>query len=56
MGLLGNISSMFRGLTDFFSLFREIFSFFPLVVQVLIYFGFGGFILLCLLNMFHKGV
>lgn len=53
MGLLKNLSSLFNGLNDFFDMLREMFSCLPIVVQVLIYFAFGGFLLLCLLKMLH---
>lgn len=56
MGLLSNISSMFRGLQEFFILLREFFGCLPLVVQVLIYFTFGSFMLLSLLKMFRQEV
>lgn len=53
MGLLSNLTSLFTGLTDFFGMLREMFGCLPAVVQVLIFFGFGGFLLLCLLKMLH---
>lgn len=51
MGLLSNAYKLFNGLTQFFSFFHAFFSSLPLVVQVLIYFSFGGVLLLCLLRM-----
>lgn len=54
MGLLSNLTSLFVGLTEFFGMLRDMFTCLPLVVQVLIYFGFGGFLLLCLLKMLHE--
>lgn len=56
MGLLANIGSMFSGLRDFFLMFRDFFGCLPLVIQVLIYFTFGSFMLLCLFKMLIKGV
>lgn len=49
--LITKLISFFSGLTDFFALWRDMFSALPLVVQVLVYFAFGGFMLLCLLRM-----
>lgn len=49
--LITKLISFFSGLTDFFALWRNMFSALPLVVQVLVYFAFGGFMLLCLLRM-----
>ena len=56
MGLLANIGSMFSGLYNFFAMLRDFFGCLPLVIQVLIYFTFGSFMLLCLLKMLVKGV
>lgn len=53
MGLLSNLRSLFNGLGEFFGMFHDIFSCLPLVCQVLIYFGFGGVLLLCLFKMLH---
>ena len=54
MGLLSNLVSLFTGLSGFFGMLRDMFTCLPLVVQVLIYFAFGGFMLLCLLKMLHE--
>lgn len=54
MGLLSNLNSLFKGLTQFFTFLREMFTCLPMVVQVLIYFSFGGVLLLCLLKMLHE--
>lgn len=54
MGLLNNLSSLFRGLAEFFGMFRDLFACLPTVCQMLIYFGFGGVLLLCLLKMLHE--
>lgn len=53
MGLLKNLNSLFHGMTEFFAMIREMFTCLPLVVQVLIYFAFGGYLLLCLLKMLY---
>ena len=49
--LITKLISFFSGLDDFFKLWRVIFDFLPLPVKLLIYFAFGGFMLLCLLRM-----
>ena len=54
MGLLNNLVSLFTGLSGFFGMLRDMFTCLPLVCQVLIYFSFGGFMLLCLLKMLHE--
>ena len=51
MGFLTDIGSLFTGLVDFWKLLRDFFDSFPAVVKVLIYFVFGGSLLLCLLKM-----
>lgn len=51
MGFLSNLYKLFTGLAAFFKMFRDMFAALPLVVQLLIYFGFGGVLLLCLLDM-----
>lgn len=51
MGFLSNLASLFTGLTDFFTMLRQMFGALPLVCQVLIYFGFGGFLLIALVQM-----
>lgn len=56
MGLTFNIVSLFTGLGDFFGFFRDFFAALPLPVQALMYFAFGGFMLLMLLKMlFTRG-
>lgn len=54
MGFLSNTRSMFEGLTEFFGFFREFFTAMPLVIQVLVYFSFGGLVLLLIVQMFRK--
>lgn len=54
MGFLSNVRSMFLGLGEFFGFFRELFAAFPLVIQVLIYFSFGGLLLLLLVQMLRQ--
>lgn len=54
MGFLSNVGSMFRGLGEFFGFFRDFFSALPLVIQVLMYFSFGGLLLLLIVQMFRK--
>lgn len=49
--LITKLISFFSGLDDFFKLWRDMFDMLPLVVKLLIYFAFGGFMLLCLLRM-----
>ena len=49
--LITKLVSFFSGLDDFFKLWRDMFAALPLAVQVLVYFAFGGFMLLCLLRM-----
>lgn len=49
--LITKLISFFSGLDDFFRLWRDMFDMLPLVVKLLIYFAFGGFMLLCLLRM-----
>ena len=48
--LITKLISMFSGLGDFFELWRDMFDML-LVCKLLIYFAFGGFMLLCLLRM-----
>lgn len=49
--IITKLISFFSGLDDFFKLWRDMFDFLPLSIKVLIFFGFGGFMLLCLLRM-----
>ena len=49
--IITKLVSLFSGLDDFFKLWRDMFDFLPFVVKVLIFFAFGGFMLLCLLRM-----
>ena len=49
--IITKLISLFSGLDDFFKLWRDMFDFLPLSVKVLIFFAFGGFMLLCLLRM-----
>lgn len=54
MGFLKNIYSLFQGLGEFFGFFRDFFAALPLVVQILIYFGFGGLMLLFMVQMLRQ--
>lgn len=49
--IVTKLVSFFTGLDDFFKLWRDMFDFLPLPVKVLIFFAFGGVLLLCLLRM-----
>lgn len=49
--LITKLISFFSGLSKFFELWRDMFNALPLAIEVLIYFAFGGFMLLCLLRM-----
>lgn len=49
--LITKLVSMFSGLSEFFKLWRDMFDMLPLVCKLLLYFAFGGFMLLCLLRM-----
>ena len=49
--LITKLISFFTGLDDFFKLWRDMCDMLPLPVKLLIYFAFGGFMLLCLLRM-----
>lgn len=51
MGFLKDIGTLFTGLHDFFRLWRDMFDVLPLVIKILIYFAFGGVLLLSLLKM-----
>ena len=51
MGFLRDLRLVFVGVAEFFSFFGQLFSALPVVCQVLIYFGFGGVIFICLLHM-----
>lgn len=54
MGFLSNVQSMFQGLGEFFGFFRDLFAALPLVCQVLIYFSFGGLLLLLMVQMLRQ--
>lgn len=54
MGLLSNLFSLFQGLHEFFGFFRDFFSALPIVIQVLIYFSFGGLLLLLMVQMLRQ--
>lgn len=43
--------SLLDGLGDFFTVVRDMFDCLPMSVQALIYFGFGGIMLLCILHL-----
>lgn len=49
--IITKLVSFFSGFDDFFQLWRDMFDFLPLPVKVLIFFAFGGVLLLCLLRM-----
>lgn len=54
MGVLSNLRNLFSGLPDFFKMFRDMFDCLPIVCRVLIYFGFGGVLLLYLVQMLRS--
>lgn len=54
MGFLNNVRSLFVGLAEFFGFFRDFFGALPLVCQVLIYFSFGGVLLLLMVQMLRQ--
>lgn len=47
------VDSFFSGLKDAFSLFSDMFSMLPVVLQVLIIFGFGLILFICIVQMFR---
>ncbi len=49
--LITKLVSFFSGLSEFFQLWRDMFDLLPMAVKLLIYFAFGGFMMLCLLRM-----
>lgn len=51
MGFIADFRSLFSGMQRFMELFRSFFDALPLVIKILIYFSFGGLLLLCLLKM-----
>lgn len=53
--LITKLISMFSGLGEFFKLWRDMFDCLPLVCKLLIYFSFGGILLLCLLRSWSIG-
>lgn len=54
MGLIFQIKSMFAGLAEFMSLWRDFFGLLPLPVQILVYFAFGSFLLLGIIQMLRS--
>lgn len=56
MGLMSGITQLFTDLGECMSFFAAMFSLLPLVVQLVIYFAFGGMILLGLMKMIFRGV
>lgn len=56
MGLMTGISQLFTDLGQCMSFFASMFLLLPLAVQLLIYFAFGGMILLGLMKMILRGV
>ncbi|MBR2883482.1 MAG: hypothetical protein IKB93_01705 [Clostridia bacterium] len=51
MGVMSGITQMLADLGDFFALFSSFFDALPTVCKLLIYFVFGGIVLMGLLNM-----
>lgn len=56
MGLMTGITQLFTDLGDCMSFFAAMFSLLPLAVQLVIYFAFGGMILLGLMKMIQRSV
>lgn len=56
MGVMAGITQLFTDLSECMAFFAAVFSLLPMVIQLLIYFVFGGMILLGLMNLILKGV
>ena len=56
MGVMAGISQLFVDLGECMAFFAAIFQLLPMVVQLLIYFVFGGMLLLGLMKMILRGV
>lgn len=56
MGVMAGITQLFTDLGGCMSFFAAVFSLLPLVLQLVIYFAFGGVILLGLMKMILRGV
>lgn len=56
MGVMAGITQLFTDLGECMAFFASMFSLLPMVVQLLIYFVFGGMVLLGLMKMILRGV
>lgn len=56
MGVMTGISQLFSDLGSCMSFFAGMFGLLPLAVKLLIYFAFGGVVLLGLMQMFLRSV
>ena len=56
MGLMSGITQLFTDLGVCMAFFAQIFSFLPLVIQLVIYFAFGGLVLFGLMKMIQRGL
>lgn len=55
MGVMTGISQLFTDLGECMAFFAAVFQLLPMVVQLLIYFAFGGAILFGLMKMILRG-
>lgn len=56
MGVMAGITQLFTDLGECMAFFAAMFALFPMVIQLLIYFVFGGMLLLGLMKMILRGV
>lgn len=56
MGVMTGITQLFTDLSQCMTFFAAMFQLLPMVVQLLIYFVFGGMLLLGLMKMILRGV
>ena len=56
MGVMAGITQLFTDLSECMAFFAAMFLLLPMVVQLLIYFVFGGMVLLGLMKMVLRGV
>ena len=56
MGVMSGISQLFNDLGSCMSFFSGLFDLLPLPIKLLIYFAFGGVVLLGLMQMFLRSV
>lgn len=54
MGVLSNLPNLFVGLAQVFGFFRDFFGCLPIICQLLVYFAFGGFMLIFLVQMLRS--